>query len=173
MSTTLFLERAFNPPLSIADVQAGAQASSWCLNLYKVNWRGSYLAAGGRSLVCWLVAPDAESARLALRRSGADTRRLWTGTVHEAPQPAEPNVLVERSFEAPVQLEQIQALEDAAAWCLQSHRVKFARTFFSTDRKRMLCLYEAPDAESVRLAQREAAMPLDAVWAFDRIGPET
>jgi hypothetical protein len=51
--------------------------------------------------------------------------------------------------------------------------VKFARTFFSADRRRMVCLYQAPDAESVRLAQREAAMPLDAVWAFERLGPDT
>jgi hypothetical protein len=56
---------------------------------------------------------------------------------------------------------------------LQAHQVKYARTFFSSDHRRMLCLYEAPDAESVRLAQRESAMPVDAVWAFDRITPDT
>jgi hypothetical protein len=29
------------------------------------------------------------------------------------------------------------------------------RSFFAADRKRMLCLYHAPDAESVRLVQRD------------------
>jgi hypothetical protein len=29
----------------------------------------------------------------------------------------------------------------------------------------MLCLYQAPDAESVRLAQHQANMPVDRVWA--------
>jgi hypothetical protein len=71
-----------------------------------------------------------------------------------------------------VTLEEIQAMEDAKQWCLDTHRVKFARTFFAHDRKRMLCLYAAPDAEAVRAAQREAGMPVDRVWGFERLGPE-
>lgn len=173
MPTNLFLERTFDTPLSCADVHARARGSLWCYELYKVDWHGSFLAADGRTMICWFAAPDAESARQALRRAGADTKVFWAGTVHEARAPATPNVLVERSFDAPVMLEQIQSIENAGAWCLQTHRVKFARTFFSAKRKRMLCLYEAPDAESVRLAQREASMPFDAVWAFNMISPAT
>jgi hypothetical protein len=37
--------------------------------------------------------------------------------------------------------------------------------------KRMLCFYEAPDAEAVRKAQREAAMPADCVWPCVAIRP--
>ena len=37
--------------------------------------------------------------------------------------------------------------------------------------KRMLCFYEAPDAEAVRIAQREAAMPAEAIWACSTIMP--
>jgi len=173
MPTNLFLERTFDTPLSVADVQVLARDSFWCYELYKVDWCGSFLAADGHTMICWFSAPDAESARQALRRSGADLRQFWVGTVHEAREPAIPNVLVERSFDQPVLLEQIESIEDAGAWCLQAHHVKSARTFFSADRKRMLCLYEAPDAESVRHAQREAAMPVEAVWAFNRIGPDT
>ena len=33
----------------------------------------------------------------------------------------------------------------------------------------MLCLYEAPDAESVRQAQREAGVPFERAWAFEAI----
>jgi Nickel responsive protein SCO4226-like len=173
MTTHLFLERTFGTPLTAADAHARARESGWCFEMYRVDWRASFLATSGRTMTCWFAAPDAESARAALRQSGADTRRLWAGTVHEAPEPAVPNVLVARSFEQPVALESVQAIEDAGAWCLRAHHVKFARTFFSADRKRMLCLYEAPDAESVRLAQHEAAMPVDTVWAFNRIGPDT
>ena len=169
MTTHMFLERTFDPPLAPATALAQLQQGAWCLEMYRVQWQGSFLAASGRTMVCWFAAPDAESVRAAGRKGGIDMRRLWAGTVHEGPDPAVPNVLVERSFEKAVTVEEIQALEDAGAWCLQAHHVKFAKTFFSTDRKRMLCLYEAPDAESVRLAQRQAAMPLDAVWAFDWI----
>jgi hypothetical protein len=34
----------------------------------------------------------------------------------------------------------------------------------SSDRKRMIYIYTAPDAESVRLAHRKARQPLDSVW---------
>jgi len=173
VATNVFLERIFDTPQSAAQVYAKARESRWCFDLHKVDWHSSFLAGTGQLILCWFSAPDAESARLAIRQSGLEIRRLWPGTVHDAPEPAVPNVLVERSFGDPVALEEIQAIEDAAAWCLEAHNVKFARTFFSADRRRMVCLYQAPDAESVRLAQREAAMPLDAVWAFERLGPDT
>jgi hypothetical protein len=171
--TDIFLERNFDPPLSVDDVCSMAAESSWCYAAHHVEWRGSLLATGGRLMLCWFRAPDAESARLALRSANADLKSLWIGTVHDGAEPAGANVLVKRTFDEPVALEKIQALGDAGAWCMQAYRVKFARTFFSLDRKRMICLYRAPDAESVRLAQRESGMPLDEVWSFDRIAPDT
>jgi hypothetical protein len=73
-------------------------------------------------------------------------------------------VLVERSFEQPVAFQDIQTLEDAGSWCLDAHHVRFLKTFFSRDRRRMLCLYEAPDAEAVRLAETQARVPYDVAW---------
>jgi len=169
--TDVFLERRFEPAITPADVTSLARQGVDCLARHKVEWNASFLAMDGRRMLCWFVAPDAESARIALRQAGADVHVLWAGTVHDAPQPAVPNVLVTRAFPEPVTLEAIQAIEDAAAWCLDTHRVKFARTFFSRDRKRMICLYQAPDAEAVRLAQREAGMPLESVWPFHLIAP--
>jgi hypothetical protein len=124
-------------------------------------------------MVCSFVAPDVESARVALRKTGADTRRLWAASVHDAPSPGNPNVIVERSFPAPDTFERLKAIVDTKAWCLEQHRVNWARSFLSTDGRRMLCFYGAPDAESVRLAQREAELPVDTVWGFQRIGPDT
>jgi hypothetical protein len=65
----------------------------------------------------------------------------------------------------------IQAIEAAGAWCLEAHRVTFVRTLFATDRRRMLCLYHAPDAESVRLAQRQANMPMETVRQIEIVRP--
>ena len=78
-------------------------------------------------------------------------------------------VLVERRFSRPTRFEDIQALEDEGAWCLKAHGVRFLRTFFSRDGKRMLCLYEAPDAEAVRLAETQARVPFDNVWTCARL----
>jgi hypothetical protein len=173
MSTNMFLMRTFDEPLSVADVCARARSSEWCYDMHKVDWRGSYLATNGHTLLCWFTAVDAESVRTALRKSGTDLQYLWPGTVIDAPEPAVPNVLVERSFQEPVTFEEVASVARAAAGCLQTHRVKHACSFFSQDAKRMMCLYQAPDAESVRIAQREAMLPVDRVWAFHRIGPET
>src|SRR5262249_8897234 len=48
--------------------------------------------------------------------------------------------------------------------CLAVHGARFLYRYFSADRTRMTCLFEAPDAESVRLAQGSARIPYDRVW---------
>ena len=85
----------------------------------------------------------------------------------------QPNVVVERSFDAPQAFERAHALEEAKAWCLEQHRVRWVRSYLSSDGRRMLCLYRAPDAESVRLAQREASLDFDVLWSCERIGYDT
>ncbi|EPC04055.1 hypothetical protein L861_01750 [Litchfieldella anticariensis FP35 = DSM 16096] len=185
----VFLERHFETPLTADTMIAVMQHIGGCFDLHRVTWQGSLLAKDGRRMVCRFQSPDAESTRTALRQLGSDVdmqailqrlgaggNHLWPGTVHDAPglTPevlAVANVLVERSFSRRVSLEQVQALEDAGSACLQNHRVRFVRTYFSLDGKRMICLYQAPDAESVRLAQHQAGMPMDRVWAFQPILP--
>jgi hypothetical protein len=73
-------------------------------------------------------------------------------------------VVVERAFPQPVAFGDIQAIEDRGASCLEAHGVRFLRSYFSRDRRRMICLYEAPDAEAVRLAQEKAGVPFETVW---------
>ena len=48
--------------------------------------------------------------------------------------------------------------------CFQIHRVRLLRSYLSADRLRMICLYHAPDAESVRVAQRQSGLPADRAW---------
>jgi len=169
--TDVFLERTFDPSISEADVHRMVRDGGECMRLHQVAWQCSFLGTGGRRMLCWFRAPDAESARMSLRQVGADVSVCWPGTVHDAADPGHANVLVERRFEAPVRLEDVAAIEDAAAGCLETYRVTFVRSFFARDRKRMICLYHAPDAESVRAAQREGKVPHDRVWAFRAIRP--
>ena len=167
----LYRESKFDKPLCPADVLAMAHDGAGCFALHRVDWLASLLSRDGRRMVCRFRAADAESVRIALRTIGADSRRLWPGTVHDRPdlgdaERGSANVLVRRGFAQPVTLDEIQALEDAGAWCLDARDVRFIRSFFSVDRKRMVCLYRAPDAEAVRQAQRQAGMPVEDVWAF-------
>jgi hypothetical protein len=76
-------------------------------------------------------------------------------------------VIVERQFDDPEPFDDLQAQEDRFAWCLEQHRVKFIRSYFSNDRRRMVCEYEAPDAEAVREVQRTAAMPFERIWTAE------
>jgi hypothetical protein len=73
-------------------------------------------------------------------------------------------VVVERSFPEPLGAETLRGYEERGAGCLEVHGARFLYRYFSADRTRMTCLFEAPDAESVRLAQGSARIPFDRVW---------
>jgi hypothetical protein len=172
MTVRVFLERTFDEPLTPADVVDGGRESKWCFDLHRVQWHGSFLALDGRTMICTFSAPDMESARLAMRDPDTDLSRFWPGTVHPGASGITPTVVVERSFAAPVRYEDIKALGEASAWCLETYNVKYSHTFFSLDRMRMLCYYAAPDTEAVRRVQREAGAPVTAVWAGSSVVPE-
>lgn len=169
--TDVILERAFDPRMDPAEFTEMALAGMDCMALYRAEWQESLLASDGHRLVCRFVAPDTESVRMVVRGDRANDKVAWCGTVADTGREAAANVVVERRFPEPVTLKEIQAVEDAGAWCLEQHQVTFLRTFFSGDRRRMICLYHAPDAESVRLAQHQAGMPVERVWACRAITP--
>lgn len=171
MTAHVFLERTFDEPLTADDVIGSGRESAWCFELHRVLWQSSFLSRDGRALVCHFAAPDLESARIALRTAGANLSRIWLGAVVGDGRPGAANVVVARSFDAPVTFEEISAREGAKAWCLETHGVTYSHTYFALDGRRMLCFYAAPDAEAVRVAQREAAMPVEAVWAGAAVLP--
>jgi hypothetical protein len=169
----IFIEREFEPTLTTEGFADMAEAAFPCMPLYRVEWVESLLSADGKYLTCHFIAPDAEAVRSVVRSSTNKSQRVWAGSFHDMRAGEQANVLVARSFDEAVQIEDIQAQEDAHAGCLETYRVKFVRTFFSSDQKRMLCLYQAPDAESVRRAQTEANMPLDNVRACQYFSAQT
>jgi hypothetical protein len=80
-------------------------------------------------------------------------------------------VVVERSFEQPVDVDALQSCEERSKWCLEVHDVRFLHSYVSPDRKRMICIYEAPDAESVRKVNDTAGMPFVRVWTASVLEP--
>jgi hypothetical protein len=170
--TNLFLERTFAEALTRDDVLEGGRESASCFDLYRVRWHGSFLAGNGHTMICRFSAADMESARQALRDPDVDLSRFWSGTVHKSGKPGTPNVVVERAFAKPVRFEDIAAIGLGKPWCFETYRATHTHSFFSLDGKRMLCFYAAPDAEAVRVANREAAMPVAGVWAGSLITPD-
>ena len=73
-------------------------------------------------------------------------------------------VIVERTFDRPPSDDDLTAAGIRERPCLDVYSVAWRRSVLSEDRLRMVCEYEAPDAESVRRVQREAGNDFERVW---------
>ena len=162
--------RNFPTELSLDDIATLSEESKGCMESWSANWQYSFRDPSNNRILCFFAAPDAESVRIGIRQAG------WTGeaivksmTVTKARHDLDANVIVERHFDEAVEFDNLQNTENQHAWCLAQHQVIFIESYFSLDRKTMICLYHAPDAESVRTAQRQATMPFDRVWACQKL----
>ncbi len=81
-------------------------------------------------------------------------------------------VIVERVFEEdPLDPEAVEAMQNRETWCYQLHGVRFLQSYYSADGRRVICLYEAPDAEAVRIVNRQSGVPFERAWTaavYDR-----
>ncbi|HET7794533.1 MAG TPA: nickel-binding protein [Rhizobacter sp.] len=176
MSTDIFMERLWPQPQTDADMQTMMEAMG-CLNIHRITWCGSLLSADGREMFCHFRGPDAESLRIVMRSMPLPPGRIWACTVQDtrpelgAAELARANVIVGHEFDSPADYAARELSEKVNMGCFQLHRVRRVRSYLSTDRLRMFSLYEAPDAESVRVVQRQAELPPDRVWAVRRFSP--
>ncbi len=76
-------------------------------------------------------------------------------------------VVVEQSFSEPLSDEEQSRMGKRLDECLRVRRGSWARTYLSEDKKRMVCQFDAPDAESVREALRSAGQQFERVWSAD------
>jgi hypothetical protein len=76
-------------------------------------------------------------------------------------------VIVEYMFTEPYTDERLSASAKALDSCLALRRGMWRRSSVSKDRLRMICEFEALDAESVREALRLSGTPFERVWTAD------
>jgi Nickel responsive protein SCO4226-like len=161
-------ERVFDDPVMADRLHAIVEQARWCLEQNRTSAVRTYLSLDGRKMACLFEAPDTEAVRRVSQQVQMPAVRVWNASIlapaAAAGDGARAVVVVERSFAEPVAFEELAAREEAGAWCLDVHRVRFLRSYFSSDRRRLMCIYEAPDAESVRRAQERIGMPVDEVW---------
>ncbi|HEY6556080.1 MAG TPA: nickel-binding protein [Polyangiaceae bacterium] len=81
------------------------------------------------------------------------------------------HVIVERVFADPVQAADVYAAMQKAPSCLDAHRVRHLRSCLSLDGLRMICEYEAPDAESVRTANLRMGSQFERIWTAKVLSP--
>jgi hypothetical protein len=76
-------------------------------------------------------------------------------------------LVLEHTFETPVTPEELSESAKRVDRCLEAHGARWMRSYLSADRKRMICEFEAGDAEQVRQSYRAAGVPFDACWIAD------
>ena len=81
-----------------------------------------------------------------------------------------PRYLIERNFAEALEVtkegaEQVRQINDEEG-------VKWLFSFLSPDKRKTYCLYEAPNAEAIRVAARRANIPADVVIEVSELRPE-
>jgi hypothetical protein len=82
-----------------------------------------------------------------------------------------PTYLIERSFAERLDLtgDDITLIEDVNA----DEGVRWLFSFFTADRRRSYCLYEAPSPEPILAAARRAGVPADVIVEVDQVSAES
>ena len=81
-----------------------------------------------------------------------------------------PRFLIERNF-----AEALEVTKDGVDQVRQINNeegVKWLFSFLSPDKRKTYCLYEAPNAEAIRVAARRANIPADVVIEVSEVRPE-
>ena len=76
-------------------------------------------------------------------------------------------LVLEQTFETPVTAQDLDDMAKRMDVCLVAHGARWLRSYLSKDRKRMICEFEAADAEQVRESARSAGIPFESCWSAD------
>ncbi|MGD2128210.1 MAG: hypothetical protein PVJ33_00740 [Lysobacterales bacterium] len=139
-----------------------------CLVLHGIRRRRSYITGDGTRVLWHFRAPDAESLRMALRVAGIDYDELWTSGVRSSAGAADVMLVVERSFEHPIGIEQERRCRAGMRRRLQSLGMEPARTVLSRCRRRLLWLCRTTTPEAVAAAESELKTEGFGFWYCDK-----
>lgn len=81
-------------------------------------------------------------------------------------------LIVEKSYEPPLTEEALAADSKRLGPCLERYGGRWVQSYLSADRRRMFCVFEGPDAETIRLAHRTAGVEFVRVWNADLLTPK-
>ena len=81
-----------------------------------------------------------------------------------------PLFLIERSFAEDVNLDSAQAAN--VKHINDEIGIEWLYSFLSEDKRKTYCLYEAPNAEAIRMAARRLSIPADAIIPVSELRPE-
>jgi uncharacterized protein DUF4242 len=76
-------------------------------------------------------------------------------------------VIVERAYEEAFTDEQVADLVRRAGPCFSIRRIQRICTYASKDRRRTICIYQAPDASTVRDVHDQEGVAYVKIWSAD------
>jgi hypothetical protein len=172
--TLIVVERAFDAARSFEEVQDKERGAAWCFEKQRVRRVRALFARDGLRMIGMYEAPDMEAMRTTQRTAGLPIERAWAATpiVDAVAEPATGHVLaiVQRTVPSAITLEQIRHLTTDPTGCGRRLGVAHVGAFVSLDLSRMICVFHAPDLESVRVGNRQMGLPADAVWSSELLG---
>lgn len=77
------------------------------------------------------------------------------------------HVIVEQAFTEPLTDERYAVFSKKLDPCIEVRHGMWRRSALALDKKRLICEFEAPDAESVREAFRMAGLPYERIYAVE------
>lgn len=77
------------------------------------------------------------------------------------------HLVVEQVFDPPLTDEEHNRAGQKLDECLAAHGARWMRSYLSLDRRRMVCEFEAADAEAVRASYRSANIAFERVWSAE------
>ncbi len=84
-----------------------------------------------------------------------------------------PLIVLENRYDPPVDPETFLKGDDGLNHCLAERNIVWLHSYLSSDGSRSVCLFEAPDAESVRESFRRSQQPFGSAWSAQLIDPHT
>lgn len=166
----VLVERRFDQPVTFDDIQKLEEDGACHLDAHNVRFLKTFFSRNRRRMLCLYEAPDAEAVRLAEDQARVPYDRAWTcahlrNTNAVAPAREAEYIIVERAFPEPVTKEFVMEAMKRGAWCMDLYQATYLESFLGGDGMKMVCLFQAPDAEAVRLANEKAQAPYTEVWS--------
>lgn len=81
-------------------------------------------------------------------------------------------ILIETVAKQPLTHEVLEFADQQITPCVQARNGRWRYSLLSSDRHRMICVYDAPDAESIRDAYRRGGFAYSRAWAGYVVQPE-
>ena len=76
-------------------------------------------------------------------------------------------LVVEQVFDPPLTDDDHSQMGQRIDKCLEAYGARWERSYLSSDRRRMVCEFTAPDAEAVRSSYRSAGVAFERVWTAE------